>query len=74
MTYANVDLPGLDLGTSVTEAYWFEPLEDSTTRVIEHERRRRLEAVIDLSSADDSLDWDTLARIDIEGWGTDSTA
>jgi hypothetical protein len=29
-----------------------------------------LQALVELSTSGDGLDWDTLARIDIEGWGS----
>lgn len=74
MTLATLDLPGIDLNRSVSEASWFEPLEDSTERVIAEQRRNRLEKLVELSSAEDGLDWDTLARINIEGWGQDGDA
>jgi hypothetical protein len=68
---ATLDLLRVSLTTSVSEAFWFEPLEDSTARVAEEQRRDRLARLVELSSAGDGLDWDTLARINIEGWGAD---
>ena len=74
MTLATLHLPDIGLSGSVSEASWFKPLEDSTERVIAEQRRNRLEKLVELSSAEDGLDWDALARINIEGWGQDGDA
>ncbi|MBA3431102.1 MAG: hypothetical protein H0U16_06435 [Actinobacteria bacterium] len=37
-----------------------------------HERHALLQKLVELSSSDDSLDWDALARVNIEGWGADA--
>jgi hypothetical protein len=72
MTVATPDLFRLDLlPTSFSEAQGFEQLEDSTARIVQEERQRRLSRLVELSTDPEGLDWDTLARINIEGWGQD---
>lgn len=44
----------------------------STVEAPNDERAALLQKLVDLSSSDDSLDWDALARINIAGWGADS--
>ena len=48
----------------------FESTIDDALRNEAH-RRVLLQKVVELSTSDDSLDWDTLARMNIEGWGAD---
>lgn len=66
----NVTLPPKRNSGELVFVHLFESTIDDALR---HEAHRRvlLQKVVELSTSDDSLDWDTLARMNIEGWGAD---
>jgi hypothetical protein len=56
---------------------WFEALHDSTLAGLDPHPSNRdalLQKLVDLSTSAEGLDWDALAKIDIEGWGADETS
>lgn len=76
MTLDTITIASVRIGSCVSHFPWFSPLhEDTSTQTVEApstERLVLLQKLVELSSSDDSLDWDALARINIKGWGADS--
>jgi hypothetical protein len=74
MTVATPHVPAIDVGTYTSDSAWFEALAAETTADYEMDvelRAALIEQLADLSTSDDGLDWDALARINIKGWGSD---
>ena len=76
MTLDTITLPDVLITSCVSHQEWFSSLYEETTEPLRgeqpsQEQQALLQRLVELSSSDDSLDWDALARINIEGWGAD---
>ena len=75
MTLDTLMISGVRSRSCASHVDWFSTLYDETTAVVDEAptgaRQALLQKLVDLSGSDDSLDWDTLARINIEGWGAE---
>jgi hypothetical protein len=69
MTYDTLTFPRIETRTCYTDLM-LAPLIAATNRA-EEVRQERLQRLVEWSTSDDGLDWDALARINIEGWGSD---
>ncbi len=76
MTLDTLMLPGVRGRTCASHLAWFSSLYEETTKPLVEEptpeRQALLQKLVELSGSDDSLDWDALARINIDGWGADA--
>lgn len=76
MTLDTITITSVRIGSCASYLPGFAPLhEDTSVEPVAAPRGERLallQKLVDLSSNDDSLDWDALAKINIEGWGADS--
>lgn len=77
MTLDTITLANVRSRSCASHLVPFNPLHEDTSseavaEVPNEIRLARLQKLVDLSGSDDSLDWDALARINIEGWGADS--
>ncbi len=77
MTLETVTLTEVRVGSGTSDlGGWFAPMYEATSDLAvaegpSEERLALLQKLVELSSSDDSLDWDALARINIEGWGAE---
>ena len=79
MTLDTLIVPGLRLGTCTTTVDWFSMLREQTQEFVpeqpdQQEHDALLRQLVELSTGENSLDWDALARVNIEGWGAEQTA
>lgn len=77
MTLDTYTLLPADFAFARNDNWWFEALHESTvTGLNSHtpQKAALLQKLVDLSTSDEGLDWDALARIDIEGWGADEAS
>lgn len=66
--------PRIRVRESVRTGFGFEPITASTAAQVEETdtpNETLVEMLIALTTSGDSLDWDALARINIEGWGAE---
>ena len=67
--------PRVRVRRNVRTSLGFEPITSTTAARVEQTDTLQdalAEKLIALTMSGDSLDWDALARIDIEGWGAES--
>lgn len=76
MTLDTLMISGVRVPSCASHLPSFSSLYDETTWPLgeepTQERLALLQKLVDLSSSEDSLDWDALARLNIEGWGADA--
>jgi len=76
MTLDTLMISNVRVRTCGSHLDWFSALYEETTKPLvaepTQERHALLQKLVDLSSSEDSLDWDALAKINIEGWGADA--
>jgi hypothetical protein len=77
MTLDTLTISPAGVASARSNDSWFESLHDSTLAGLDPHapgREALLQRLVDLSTSAEGLDWDALARIDIEGWGADEAS